>query len=85
MKKYIIIAGVNGAGKSTRYQMYDEFQGMLRVNVDEIVRDIGDWKNPRDVLVAGKIAIKNINKYLEEGVTFNQETTLCGNSMICNI
>ena len=45
MKKYIIIAGVNGAGKSTLYQMYDAFEGMPRVNVDELVRDIGDWKN----------------------------------------
>lgn len=85
MKKYIIIAGVNGVGKSTLYQMYDEFEGMPRVNVDEIVREIGDWKNIRDVFSAGKIAVKNISKYLEEGITFNQETTLCGNSIISNI
>ena len=85
MKKYIIIAGVNGAGKSTLYHMYDEFAGMPRVNVDEIVRDIGNWKNPKDVFAAGKVAVKNINKYLDEGITFNQETTLCGNSIIRNI
>ena len=29
--------------------------------------------------------MKNINKYFEEGITFNQETTLCGNSIIRNI
>ena len=80
MKKYVVIAGVNGAGKSTLYQMYEEFKDMPRINVDEIVRDIGNWKNPRDVFAAGKVAVKNINKYLEEGITFNQETTLCGNS-----
>ena len=85
MKKYIIIAGVNGAGKSTLYQMYDEFEGMPRVNVDEIVREIGGWKNIQDVFAAGKIAVKNISKYLEDGITFNQETTLCGNSIIRNI
>lgn len=85
MKKYIIIAGVNGAGKSTLYQMYDKFGGMPRVNVDEIVREIGDWKNFQDVFVAGKIAVKSISKYLEDGITFNQETTLCGNSIIRNI
>ena len=85
MKKYIVIAGVNGAGKSTLYQMYDEFEGMPRVNVDEIVREIGDWKNIQDVFAAGKIAVKNISKYLEDGITFNQETTLCGNSIIRNI
>ncbi len=85
MKKYIIIAGVNGAGKSTLYQMYDKFLGMPRVNVDEIVKEIGDWKNMRDVFTAGKIAVKNISKYIEAGITFNQETTLCGNSIIRNI
>ena len=85
MKKYVVIAGVNGAGKSTLYQMYQEFKDMPRINVDEIVRDIGNWKNPMDVFAAGKIAVKNINKYLEEGITFNQETTLCGNSIIRNI
>ncbi|MBQ2900278.1 MAG: zeta toxin family protein [Agathobacter sp.] len=85
MKKYVVIAGVNGAGKSTLYQMYDEFKDMPRINVDEIVRDIGNWKNPKDVFAAGKVAVKNINKYLEEGITFNQETTLCGNSIIRNI
>ena len=42
MKKYIIIAGENGVGKSTLYQMYDEFKDMPRINVDEFVRDIGD-------------------------------------------
>ena len=85
MKKYVVIAGVNGAGKSTLYQMYEEFKDMPRINVDEIIRDIGNWKNPMDVFVAGKIAVKSINKYLEEGITFNQETTLCGNSIIRNI
>lgn len=67
MKKYVVIAGVNGAGKSTLYQMYEEFKDMPRINVDEIVRDIGNWKNPMDVFAAGKIAVKNINRYLEEG------------------
>ena len=85
MKKYIVIAGVNGAGKSTLYQMYEEFKDMPRINVDEIVREIGSWKNSHDVYVAGKVAVKNINKYLEDGISFNQETTLCGNSIIRNI
>ena len=49
MKKYIIIAGVNGAGKSTLYQTIESLKGMPRVNVDEIVREIGDWKNVADV------------------------------------
>lgn len=85
MKKYIIIAGVNGAGKSTLYQMYDEFDCMPRVNVDEIVREIGDWRNVGDVFSAGKIAVTKISEYFQAGISFNQETTLCGKSMIKNI
>lgn len=34
---------------------------------------------------AGKIAIETFNKYLTIGVTFNQETTLCGKSILSNI
>lgn len=85
MKKYVIIAGVNGAGKSTLYQTNETLKEIQRVNVDEIVREIGDWKNINDVFTAGKIAVKKISNYLEDGTSFNQETTLCGKSIIKNI
>jgi predicted ABC-type ATPase len=85
MKKYILIAGVNGAGKSTLYQILDYLQEMPRVNTDEIVKSFGDWRNPSDVMKAGKIAVKRIYEYFEQGVTFNQETTLCGRSIMKNI
>ena len=63
MKKYIIIAGVNGAGKSTLYQTLENLKEMPRVNVDEIVREIGNWKNISDVFKAGKIAVKRIRLF----------------------
>ena len=56
-----------------------------RINLDEIVRSFGDWRNPEDVGKAGKIAIKMIEDYFAEGVSFNQETTLCGKSIVKNI
>ncbi len=84
-KKYILIAGVNGAGKSTLYQTIDSLKDMPRVNIDEIVRENGDWRNMADVMRAGKIAVKKIQQYFEQGISFNQETTLCGNSIIRNI
>lgn len=34
---------------------------------------------------AGKIAVKLIEKYFSEKISFNQETTLCGKSIIRNI
>ena len=85
MKKYILIAGVNGAGKSTLYQTLESLKNMPRVNTDEIVKSFGNWKNMSDVFRAGTIAITKIKEYFEQGITFNQETTLCGASIIKNI
>ena len=84
-KQYILFAGVNGAGKTTLFQTYPDLCNMPRVNVDEIVRQSGDWKNPRDVIAAGITAVRMIETFFNEGVSFNQETTLCGKSIIRNI
>lgn len=85
MKKYIVIAGVNGAGKSTLYQTLETIKQIDRINTDEIVRSFGNWKNADDVIKAGKIAVKKIEECFRNGISFNQETTLCGNSIINNI
>ena len=85
MKKYIIIAGVNGAGKSTLYQTLEYLKDYDRINTDEIVREFGRWDNSLDVVKAGKIAVNKIKKNIQNDISFNQETTLCGNSIIRNI
>lgn len=85
MKKYVLIAGVNGAGKSTLYQTLDSLKNMERVNPDEIVRTFGNWKNPKDMVKAGMLAVKKIEDCLDKEKSFNQETTLCGNSILRNI
>ena len=85
MPKYIIFAGVNGAGKTTLYQSNKKIFDMKRVNVDEIVRKIGKWDNSQDVMKAGLEAVATIRECFENGISFNQETTLCGNSIIRNI
>lgn len=36
-------------------------------------------------MTAGKVAVKKILQYFDEGTTFNQETTLCGKSITKNI
>ncbi len=53
--------------------------------MDEIVREFGSWRNEADAFKAGKIAIGKIKKYFEDGESFNQEVTLCGNSVWSNI
>jgi len=58
---------------------------MPRINTDEILREFGDWRNHTDVMKAGKIAVMRLKKYFLEGISFNQETTLCGRSIFRNI
>ena len=85
MKKYVLFAGVNGAGKTTLYQTNIGLETLPRVNVDEIVREFGSWNNLTDITVAGRKAVELINGFFDNGVSFNQETTLCGKSILRNI
>ena len=85
MRRYILFAGCNGVGKSTLYQTNDLFRNMPRVNMDEIVREFGSWKNESDAFKAGKIAVGKISSYFREALSFNQEVTLCGQSIWKNI
>ena len=67
----LALMGENGAGKSTLFHVLEELKDMPRVNTDEIVKQFGDWNNRSDVFKAGKQAVKKINDYLENGITFN--------------
>ena len=82
MKRYVIIAGVNGSGKTTLFYKLEQLQTIPRVNSDEFVAEVGD---PRAVIKAGKIAINKINDFIESGISFNQEATLCGKGILNNI
>lgn len=84
-KEYNIYAGINGAGKSTLYQNNFYDPNMKRINPDEIVQQIGDWRNESDQIKAGKIAVKEIRDCINKGISFNQETTLSGKSSITTI
>ena len=37
MKRYILIAGVNGAGKTTFYSTEEKFGDLIKINFDETV------------------------------------------------
>lgn len=79
-----IFAGINGAGKSTLY--YDELLKNkyfgTRINTDEFVSSFGNWKNLNDQFRASKIALKVRQNCIKRYENFNQETTLCGNSIL---
>lgn len=83
MKKqsqYIIVAGVNGSGKSTFYQSVpDFFINTKRINADEILRQKGwNWQKMSDNMKAMRIVIQQMNDAIENNISFHQETTLSG-------
>ncbi|WP_315375857.1 zeta toxin family protein [Oribacterium sinus] len=85
-KKYTIFAGVNGAGKSTLYKLFDGKDIGIRINSDEIITQSGwDWRDAKAQFKAMRIAVEKIRSCIEEGKSFNQETTLAGHSIIKTI
>ena len=89
MKKvFYLFAGVNGAGKSTLYNLAiinKNIKNSIRINTDEIVKEIGDWKNNSDQIKAAKIAINLRNDCFINGKSFNEETTLTGKTILKTI
>ncbi|MEW9094664.1 MAG: zeta toxin family protein [Clostridiaceae bacterium] len=87
MKVYTIFAGVNGAGKTSIYKSiyYNENKNEKRINTDEMVARIGSWKDNNLQIKCAREAVKLIKQYISQGISFNQETTLSGKSIINNI
>lgn len=87
MPTYTIFAGVNGAGKTSIYRSIYYYDNKLekRINTDEMVARIGSWQDKNLQIKCAREAVKLIKKYIEENTSFNQETTLSGNSIIKNI
>lgn len=79
-----IFAGTNGAGKTTLY--YNEVELSkdfgFRINIDEIVSSFGNPKNPQHQIRASKIAIRMRENVIKNLRDFNQESTLCGGSIL---
>lgn len=87
MPTYTIFAGVNGAGKTSIYKSiyYNENKEENRINTDEMVARIGSWKDTNLQMKCAREAVKLIKHYILDGISFNQETTLSGKSIIRNI
>jgi len=87
MGTYTIFAGVNGAGKTSIYKStyYEQNKDEKRINTDEMVARIGSWQDNNLQIKCAREAIKLIKLYISESISFNQETTLCGKSIISNI
>ncbi|MBU3179506.1 zeta toxin family protein [Clostridium estertheticum] len=87
MPTYTIFAGTNGSGKTSMYKSiyYNENKDEKRINTDEIVARIGSWQDNNLQMKCAREAVKLIKNYILQGISFNQETTLSGRSIIKNI
>ncbi len=77
-KQLYIIAGCNGAGKTTAsYTVLPEILGCQEfVNADEIARGLSPF-HPESVMVqAGRLLVKRVDELLSQDATFAIETTL---------
>ena len=84
MSKLYIIAGCNGAGKTTAsYTVLPEILECREfVNADEIAKGLSPF-NPSSVAIeAGRLMLKRIGELLSAGVSFSVETTLSTRSYI---
>lgn len=83
---YTLIAGINGAGKTSLYWTLNRDGELgVRINIDEIVKQRGDWHDNRLQIAAGREALARIHACIDEGVSFHMETTLPGLSVVRQI
>ena len=82
-----IIAGCNGAGKTTAsFTILPEMLNCKEfVNADEIARGLSPFQPEHVSFQAGRIMLERINELLESGVDFAFETTLTTLSYINTI
>lgn len=85
-KKFTIFAGVNGAGKSTLFSSEAKDDLGIRLNSDEILHSLNlNWEDPNAQILAGKQLLRLQKDCLEKGLSFNQETTLSGITILKTI
>lgn len=75
--KFTIFAGVNGAGKTSLYNILIKYEDLgVRVNVDEMVAAQGSWKDTLLQVQSTRKALSLINECIAARESFHLETTL---------
>ena len=84
MKNLYIIAGCNGAGKTTAsYTVLPEMLGCREfVNADEIARGLSPFNPEGSAIQAGHLMIERVLQLMKDGQDFAFETTLATRSYI---
>jgi predicted ABC-type ATPase len=86
-KKLYIIAGCNGAGKTTA--SYSILPAILNckefINADEIAKGLSPFQPEKVSFEAGRIMLHRIDELLAKGIDFAFETTLSSNNYVAKI
>ena len=84
--EYTIIAGINGAGKSSLFNAkgVEIPKDSVRLNSDELIQKEYNhqWQDINIQVAAGKRIVKLIRECIANKKSFNQETTLSGRNII---
>lgn len=86
-KIFTIIAGINGAGKTSLYRVLSQTEDLgERINIDELTLErSNDWRDTKAQIYAGREAMTRIRDCIENGRSFHLETTLPGASIVRHI
>ena len=75
----ILFAGVNGAGKTSLYQVMNLTEPLgERISIDDIVKQNGSWQDYILQIKAAKMAIEQMQKCIKARISYHHETTLPG-------
>jgi predicted ABC-type ATPase len=80
----VVIAGANGAGKSTCVSIYLP-AGMAFLNADEVAKGLPGYPSPAVDIQAGRIVIEQMDHLENQGESFCVETTLATRSLASRI
>ena len=82
LPKLYIIAGCNGAGKTTAsFTILPEILGCKEfINADEIAKGLSPFQPESVAMQAGRIMLARMDELLQKGETFAFETTLATKS-----
>ena len=87
MKNIYVIAGCNGAGKTTAsYTILPEILDCKEfVNADEIAKGLSPFQAEKAAIEAGRIMLSRIDELISQGVDFAFETTLATKSHVTRL
>lgn len=78
-----LIAGCNGAGKTTFAKEFLPSIGVIRfLNADEIARGLSPLKPEAAAFKAGRVLLSELNDLVERRETFALESTLSGRDLL---